>query len=105
MGWNRNDGALRQSTRITLISRIRGAIDISSGYTSGEDLAPTGSWAVTTLVEAAQVEQTKGWMSSTQLNSVQFVGHSKTGAVNCGPLCFRVCTGTTVLPSAPHLVG
>jgi hypothetical protein len=36
MGWNRNDRALRQSTRITLISRIRVAIDISGGYTSAD---------------------------------------------------------------------
>jgi hypothetical protein len=32
MGWNRNDRALRQSTRIRVISGISGATDIGSGY-------------------------------------------------------------------------
>jgi len=32
MGWNRNDRALRQSTRIAVISGISGAIAMVSGY-------------------------------------------------------------------------
>src|SRR5437879_13465919 len=39
MGWNRNDRALRQSTRITVISGISGAIAIVSGYNNDKTSA------------------------------------------------------------------